>query len=63
VDANFGIANQSSRGSERNQRGFDGILDEVRVMGVDRNADWAKLDYESQREGSKFLGFGATQTK
>jgi Concanavalin A-like lectin/glucanases superfamily/Domain of unknown function (DUF2341) len=61
----FGIANQSFRGKEptRTGRGFDGIMDEVRVMSVERNADWAKLEYESQREGSKFLSFGPTMMK
>ena len=32
-------------------------------MPVERSADWAKLDYESQKEGSKFVSFGETQTK
>jgi hypothetical protein len=57
------IANQGFRGRERDKKGFDGIMDEVRVMPVERSADWAKLDYESQKEGSKFVSFGETQTK
>ncbi len=62
IDLPFGIANQSLRGRERNQKGFDGIIDEVRVMPVERNEDWAKLEYESQKEGSTFVTFGATKT-
>ena len=58
----FGIGNQSLRGRERDQKGFNGILDEVRVMPVERNESWAKLDYESQKEGSKFLSFGETKS-
>ena len=63
VDLPFGIANQSLRGRERDKKGFNGVLDEVRVMPVERDANWAKLDYESQREGSTFLKFGETTTK
>jgi hypothetical protein len=62
IDLPFGIANQSLRGRERNQKGFNGIIDEVRVMPVERGEDWAKLEYESQREGSKFVTFGETKT-
>jgi hypothetical protein len=57
----FGIANQSLRGRERDLKGFNGILDEVRVMPVERNEAWAKLDFESQREGSKFVTLGAVK--
>jgi hypothetical protein len=32
-------------------------------MSVEKNIDWAKLDFESQKEGSKFLVFGATQMR
>jgi hypothetical protein len=59
----FGIGNQSFRGHERDKKGFDGIIDEVRVSAVERNADWAKLDFETQKEGSKVVGFGDVQTK
>ena len=59
----FGIGNQSLRGRERDQKGFNGILDEVRVMPVERNESWAKLDYETQNEGSKVLSFGETRTR
>jgi hypothetical protein len=59
----FGIGNQSFRGHERDKKGFDGIIDEVRVSAVERNADWAKLDFETQKEESKVVGFGDIQTK
>jgi hypothetical protein len=32
-------------------------------MGVVRDANWIKLDYESQREGQKFLTFGQARMK
>jgi hypothetical protein len=38
-------------------RSFDGILDEARIQSVARGADWIKLDFESQKEGSKLLKF------
>ena len=40
-------------------RSFDGLLDEARVMAVPKDDNWIKLEYESQREGQKFLTFGA----
>jgi hypothetical protein len=42
------------------QRVFDGLLDEARVLNVSKDAAWVKLDFESQKEGSKFVTFGAT---
>ncbi len=44
--------NASSQG-----RSFDGLLDEARVMLVAKDVNWIKLEYESQREGQKFLTF------
>ena len=43
------------------QRSWEGILDEARVMSVAADVNWIKLEYESQKPGSKFLSFGATQ--
>jgi hypothetical protein len=40
-------------------RAFDGLLDEARLMNVPKDEHWAKLEYESQREGQKFLTFEA----
>lgn len=54
----FGIGNQSQYPNE--ERGWDGILDEARVLSVEKGAAWAKLDYESQREGQKVVLFGPT---
>jgi len=45
------------------KRNWDGILDEARVANVGRDANWIKLDYESQKEGQKFLTFGPTQQR
>jgi hypothetical protein len=45
------------------QRSWEGILDEARVMSVAVDTNWIKLDYESQKPGSKFLSFGATETR
>ena len=63
-DHAFGIGNQTQYNMGNDwKRGFHGLIDEVRVMNVEKNADWAKLDYESQKPDSKFLTFGPTQTK
>jgi Domain of unknown function (DUF2341)/Concanavalin A-like lectin/glucanases superfamily len=60
----FGIGNQTQYNMGADwKRGFHGLLDEARVMSVEKNIDWAKLDFESQKEGSKFLVFGATQMR
>ena len=56
----IGIGNQSQYGEKRQ---WDGIIDEARIMSVQRSADWIKLEYESQKEGSTFLKFGPVQTK
>lgn len=63
-DHAFGIGNQTQYNMGADwKRGFHGLLDEARVMSVEKNIDWAKLDFESQKEGSKFLVFGATQMR
>ena len=36
-------------------RAFDGSLDEARLMVVAKDANWAKLEYESQKMGQKFV--------
>jgi hypothetical protein len=36
-------------------RSFDGIVDEARIMNVAKDANWIKLEYESQKEGQKFV--------
>jgi hypothetical protein len=59
-DHPLGIGNQTQ--NLRGRRQWDGILDEARVMQAARSASWAKLDYESQREGAKLLRFGETRT-
>jgi biopolymer transport protein ExbB len=46
-----------------NLRTWDGDLDEARVLGVAKDASWAKLEYESQRAGQRFLTFGQTRTR
>jgi concanavalin A-like lectin/glucanase superfamily protein/uncharacterized protein DUF2341 len=43
------------------KRAFDGLLDEARVLNVSKDANWVKLDFESQKEGSKLLVFGETK--
>ena len=57
----LGIGNQTQALGGRRQ--WDGMLDEARVMQAVRTLGWAKLDYESQREGQTLLKFGETQTK
>jgi hypothetical protein len=36
-------------------RAFDGFLDEARLMDVAKDEHWIKLEFESQKEGQKFL--------
>jgi hypothetical protein len=58
------IGNQSQYiGNPREKRSWDGLLDEPRFMKVAKDDNWIKLEYESQKEGSKFLSFGATMTR
>jgi hypothetical protein len=57
----LGIGNQTQYlMNAKEKRSWDGVLDEARVMSVACDDNWIKLDYESQREGSKLLAFGAT---
>jgi hypothetical protein len=46
-----GIGYQSQFGG----RYWDGFLDEARVLKTVKDESWVKLNYESQREGSKLL--------
>jgi hypothetical protein len=55
-DHPLGIGNQTQFDGRRQ---WDGIIDEARVMQVARGASWAKLDYESQREGQMLVTYGA----
>lgn len=60
-DHPVGIGNQSQfpdRG-----RAWDGVLDEARVLNVVKDQHWIKLDYESQREGQRFLKHGVTHRR
>jgi hypothetical protein len=51
----LGIGNQTQNLNGRRQ--WDGVLDEARVMHGARGPGWAKLDYESQKEGQTLLKF------
>ena len=53
-----GLGNQSQFPEKGRQ--WDGVLDEARALSVAKDEHWIKLDYESQREGSKLLVFGKT---
>ena len=57
-DHPVGIGNQSQFPEKGRQ--WDGILDEARALNVAKDEHWIKLDYESQREGTKLLSFGKT---
>jgi hypothetical protein len=59
-DHPLGLGQQTQ--SLNGKRNWDGILDEARVANVGRSADYIKLDYESQKEGSKLVAFGPVQT-
>ena len=60
-DHPVGLGNQSQ--FPEKGRSWDGVLDEARALNVSKNDDWMKLDYESQREGSKLLVFGKPESK
>jgi hypothetical protein len=60
-DHPVGIGNQTQFPEKGRQ--WDGWLDEARVLQVAKDDHWMKLDYESQREGSKLLSFGKTQER
>ena len=55
------IGNQSQFPEKGRQ--WDGVLDEARALDVAKDDHWVKLDYESQKEGSKLLVFGKTQER
>jgi hypothetical protein len=52
----LGIGNQTQH-LARGRRQWDGVLDEARVMQAARGPGWAKLDYESQKEGQTLVKF------
>jgi hypothetical protein len=60
-DHPVGIGNQTQFPEKGRQ--WDGWLDEARVLNVPKDDHWLKLDYESQKEGSKLLVFGKTQER
>jgi acetyl esterase/lipase len=55
-DHPVGIGNQSQFPDRGRQ--WDGVLDEARALAVAKDGHWIRLDYESQREGSRLLVFG-----
>ncbi len=61
----FAIAHnfQAHNNAVTGKREWDGLFDEARVMRGEKDANWALLDFESQKEGAKLLSFGATVTK
>jgi hypothetical protein len=60
----FGIGNQTQYNIGPGwKRGWDGILDEARVMTGERSPDWAKLDFENQKPGSTLLTVGPATMK
>jgi hypothetical protein len=61
LDHPVGIGNQSQFPDKG--RSWDGVLDEARVMSVVKDEDWIRLEYESQREGQRFLRFGPVQKR
>jgi hypothetical protein len=52
--------NEKTAGTNERKRSFDGLLDEARIMGAAKDKHWAKLDYESQKPGSKFVRIAAS---
>jgi hypothetical protein len=43
--------------NEKPGRMFDGVIDEIQVIGAARDAAWVKLTYENQRPGGKLVTF------
>jgi hypothetical protein len=60
-DHPVGIGNQSQ--FPEKGRSWDGTLDEARVLSVVKDENWIKVDYESQREGQKFITVGAPRAR
>jgi len=56
---NFQANNDATKGT----REWDGIFDEARVMSVQKDANWILLEFESMKEGSKFVSFGPAAPK
>jgi uncharacterized protein YcsI (UPF0317 family) len=44
-------------------RSWDGYLDEARVLNVVKDVNWVKLEFESQKEGQKFVTLGPTRKR
>jgi hypothetical protein len=61
ADHPVGIGTQSQYINEG--RHWNGPIDEARVIAGVKDANWIKLDFESQKEGSKLLTFGPVQTR
>jgi hypothetical protein len=60
----LGIGNQTQYLTNAGEkRSWNGTLDEARVMNVAKDVNWVKLEFESQKEGSKFLSFGEVQMR
>ena len=60
----LGMGNQTQYLTNAGEkRSWNGIIDEARVLNVAKDNNWIKLDFESQKEASKFLVFGETQTR
>jgi hypothetical protein len=48
----------------RNERGFDGLIDEARVLGVVRSADWIATEYTNQSNPQSFFApSGSVETQ
>jgi hypothetical protein len=60
-DHPVGIGNQSQFPEKGRQ--WDGVLDEARVMNVAKDANWIKLEFESQREEQRLLIHGRTHRR
>ncbi len=51
TNVNIGREPQATGG----RRYFNGIIDEVRISGVARSANWARLEYQNQRSGQTMV--------
>jgi biopolymer transport protein ExbB len=54
---------QAHNDATTGKREWDGTIDEARVMNVAKDANWALLEFESQKEGSKLVSFGEVMNK
>ena len=57
-DVHLGVQAEGSAPGTAFSRHWNGLLDEVRMAGTARSADWVKLEYENQKLAQRFTNIG-----